>query len=521
MMLPDGRRAQWPALPPLLKQKAFDRGGVVALEVAGKELTYGEWNRLSDLVAANLSRIGLAKGDRIAVLLNNSIEQILVWYGAAKRGVVSVMINAALVGDDLRNTLSNAAPLAIVADGQTHKNILLSDPSFGRLPTFVVGENFDELLQPVDLQPDVELRPSDPATILYSGGTTGLPKGILLTHFSYIAGGYRYRDFWAPRPGDIHLSVMQLYHAGAQYGAAIAPLFEDVKGVIERRFSASTYWRRVCETGATIIDPLGTMLPFLSSQPPGPYDRAHKVRACWFATAHLPAAQRECFEERFGVRLFPGTYAQTECGGNYMVSGRFNDANHPIGAVGKSWGWVDIRIADELGDPVPAGTVGEILMRPLVADMFMLGYHRDPHRTAEVTRNFWLHTGDLGRLDESGYLYFEGRKAHWMRRRGENISAYEVENVLARHPAVREVVVIGVPAEIGGEEEVKAFVILEEGFDVSPATIHQWCTTRMTPFKIPRFIELVQDLPRSAAKREVERAKLRQLSNALAWDAER
>ena len=163
--------------------------------------------------------------------------------------------------------------------------------------------------------------------------------------------------------------------------------------------------------------------------------------------------------------------------------------------------------------------IGEILLRPVVPDTFMLRYHNNPDKTLETFRNLWLHTGDLGYLDDEGYLFFTGRHAHWMRCRGENVSAYEVEGIISRYPGVREVIAVGVPAPLG-DEDIKAFIIAEPGAIIEPRGLVLWCRDRMAAFKLPRYVVFLEEFPRSTTKREVERHKLKALAGLEVWDAE-
>ncbi len=516
----DGPRTLWD----LLEERARDTPEALALTVAGQSLTYSEWRTRALRVAAGLAERGVQPGERIVTVMHNNVEQLLIWLACCRIGAVWVPLNVALVGDDLIYTLTNANPSAVVVDAETEAKVAQAELGdvllFSLAPVRELGFHpFGDLEAANLAPPEVDVERGDPAVIVYTGGTTGLPKGVVLPHFAYLAGGARYREFWQPRAGDVHFTVMQLYHVGCQFGAAIAPLVAGIPAVIDRWFSASGYWPRVRETAATLIDPLGTMIALLVKQPVDALDQDHRVRACWFATAHMPRSIRDTFETRFGLRLAPGSYALSECGGNYVVSGRLDDEDHPDGACGKPWGWAQLRIANPEGRPLQAGETGEILLRPTLANTFMLGYWRNPERTVECWRDLWLHTGDLGRVDEHGYLFFEGRQAHWMRRRGENVSAFEVESVLQQFPGVGEVAVVGVPSELG-EDDIKAFVIPTSDAALQPEALYEWCSTKMTAFKVPRYIEIVEDFPRSATKREVERTLLRAAGHSTAWDAE-
>jgi carnitine-CoA ligase len=519
-----GSDAPWPALCDLLDARASSDPDFAGLEVAGETFTLSEWCEKSDRLAAAFQSWGVKAGDRVATMLPNSSLQLLSWFASQKCGAIWAPINTGLIGDELGHALRIVDPKLIIADevhGSDIKRIHLSDHV---LLLTSSSDPKSELMAAMEAALSLrraKLEPSDPATLIFTGGTTGMPKAALLPHYSYIAGTVRYRHFWAPEQGDVHFTTLHLFHAGCQYGAAMAPLAAGIKGVIEPRFSASTYWRRACDTGATLIDPLGTMLPFLTQQPPSSYDRSHRVRLCWFATAHLPRAQRDTFEQRFGVQLAPGTYGTSESGGNYLVSSRLEDRALPEGAIGKPWGWAELSIRDDQGSRLPPGQVGQVWLRETIPNTFMIGYWRDPERTREVWQDGWLRTGDLGRVDPEGYFWFEGRAAHWIRKGGENISAFEIESRLIGYPCVSEAVAIGVFAELGGEQEIMIFLIAEEGQTLDPADVHAWCTQRMAKFKVPRFITIVSDLPRSAAKREIERSRLQHWPRDQVWDAER
>jgi crotonobetaine/carnitine-CoA ligase len=210
-------------------------------------------------------------------------------------------------------------------------------------------------------------------------------------------------------------------------------------------------------------------------------------------------------------------YALSESGGILLFYN--TPVDYREGSNGKARGWADVAIAGESDEILPTGESGEILLRPSVPFSFMLGYWRDEKRTLEVNQNLWLHTGDMGHLDEDGYLYFEGRHAHWLRRRGENISAFEVESVLNTHQNIKYAVVVGVPSDIG-EEEVKAYIQLVKPGSMRHREVIEWCIGKLAHFKIPRYVEFVDEFPRSRTKEEVERFKLRERGVGKAWDRE-
>ncbi len=516
-----GISAEWETVHDLVAARARQHGRAARITIDRRPMSYQEIDEQSSALAANFFRLGVSKGDRVACFMHNAPEHLLTWVAASKLGAIWVPVNAGLVGEDLAYTLSNAAPRVLVVGNDLIERV---DALEGAIPTMhirVVGaagrhRSFSELLEPGDGYPEVRVAAADPAVIIYTGGTTGLPKGALLPQFAWIAAGYRYKEAFETQPDDVHLSVLTLFHVGGLMIGVIGPMVADIPTVVERRFSGSGFWPRVRETGATIIDVIGTMVTVLTEQPAGENDRNHRVRASLGVVNQIPASIVDRFVERFGIP-FLNVYSLTETGGVLIVYNKL-DSPKPR-ANGKSWGWADLCILDEDDIPLPPNAIGQIALRPRYPHSFMSGYYNDPRRTMECTTNLWLHTGDLGYLDDDGYLFFTGRQAHWLRRRGENISAYEVESILSRYPGVREVIVVGVPAE-KGEEEVKAFFIAESGTGLDPAHIVRWCEGRMAPFKIPRFIAFVDEFPRSATKREVERHKLKAMANVSVWDRE-
>lgn len=525
-MIVGERTIPWETIGELVAAKAREHNDRPFLEIDGARLTYRELEEKSRRVAGALLALGVRKGDRVASFMFNCVEQVLIWFGAVRAGAVWTPINAGLAGDDLAYTLRDSGARLLVADAESSVKVDALHASIrenlrlyaARGPAQGSWHPFDELLDgkatPEELP---RLRPGDPAVILYTGGTTGLPKGVVLPHFSFILAGIRYGEVFTVSPGETHFTTLPLFHAGAIQFAVMGPLVNDMRSVIDRRFSVSGYWDRVRASNANVIDPIGAMVTMLCQQPESPDDRRHAVRIAIGIVNQIAADIPNRFKERFGIPMVE-MYGLTEAGGAMITSNRLSD--YCPGSNGRTYGWAELRIADENDEPVPTGTTGEILLRPTFPHMFMLGYHNNPAKTLEVFRNLWFHTGDLGRVDERGNLFFTGRKAHWIRRRGENVSAYEIESILAQYPGIAEAVVVGVPAELG-EHDVKAFVIAAPGVTLDPAAICLWCRERMAAFKVPRYIELVDDFPRSVTKREIERAVLAQRSHDLAWDREK
>lgn len=502
-------------------------GATRFITIEGEEITYEALDEQSDGIAAGLRAAGVAKGDVLATFMYNSIEHLLLWMGAAKLGAIWAPLNVSLIKQDLEYTIKDTGAAAIVVDADLLETYEMARPAVKEalpaLVEFVHGDGVAEGMQPATAlhhEPvaiDELVLPSDPACITYTGGSTGMPKGVLIPHMLFIATGMRYLAVTDASRGDVHFANGHLFHVGGQQLGVIGPLYCGIESAMTRWFSASKYWGRARAVRATIIDPVGPMLAAIVAQTPPGQDRDHSVRmGIGIGSGQVRRDVRDEFENRFGVELFE-VYAQTESG---VLMCSETPRNRRPGSCGHpdELGWIEVSIVDDAELPVAAGVEGKIRLRPREPFAFMLEYFRKPEATVAAWRNLWFNTGDLGALDADGYLYFHGREAHWIRRRGENISAFEVEQVVAGHPAVHDCAVVGVPAEIG-EEDVKVYVQLEEGAKVEPGDIVAWCTERLSYFKVPRYVEIVDEFPRSVTKKEIERHVLRSRGIGDAWDA--
>jgi carnitine-CoA ligase len=516
-----GMPAPWNSVPELVRGKARQHGNKVFATIDGRDVSYRELDVLSDRVAANLARMGIGPGACVASLLGNCAEQVFGWIGTNKTGAIWAPLNASLTGDDLLHTLRNSGAQMLVTDAEGLSRVMqlpiairsgvrlcLVDARHGN-----ETPSFASLLEPGNTPPRVQNRPGDPAMILYTGGTTGLPKGVVLPHFAIVSAGYRYGETLSATSADRHYTSLPLFHASGVQLGIVGPLLNDMTVVMDRRFSASGYWQRVRDVGATIIDPISTMMSVLVQQPASPLDRQHQVRITTGVNAQIPPAVPEEFARRFSIPIVD-IYGQSETGGAMATSNRLG--SQMPGSVGKPHGWSQVAILDENDCELPPGVQGNIALRPTVPFTFMLGYQNDAEATRKAWRNLWFHSGDLGHLDEQGNLFFTGRQSHWLRRRGENISAYEIEAVLTRHEAVREAIVTGFPSELG-EDDVKAWIV-SEGDPPSEVELIRWCLASLAAFKVPRYIAFVDDFPRSATKREVERAKVKAWPATGHWD---
>jgi crotonobetaine/carnitine-CoA ligase len=354
--------------------------------------------------------------------------------------------------------------------------------------------------------------------IMYTSGTTGPAKGVLMPHGHCYLFGLGFAEATGLTPADRFFICMPLFHANALHLQLLGSLFAGAAVVVADRFRASTWLEEVRAAEATVTNGLGVIPEFIFRQPPTPRDRDHRLRL--IMAIPIAAEWGEAFEARFGVPFMQG-FGMTECNivaysrpGEPLVPGC---AGHPLTE------WFEVGIVDpETDAPLPAGQTGEIVVRPRLPGCFMAGYFRMPDKTVEAWRNLWFHTGDAGRLDAAGQLHYVDRIKDCIRRRAENISSFEIEQVLNAHPAVAESAVVGIKvAGAGGEDEVKAYVVPAAGATVDPVALLDWCTPRMPYFAVPRFVEVVAGELAKTATGKLQKTALRAAGvTANTWDRE-
>jgi crotonobetaine/carnitine-CoA ligase len=499
------------------------------LHVGDDTVSYAEAHERSDRLAAGLAALGVERGNVVATLMYNSTDHLMVWFACAKLGAVWAPVNVSAVNRDLVYALADSGAAVLVIDpeflepfGQVRAELpgvrtLVARVDAARAAA-VGAVPWTRLLEGADAPPQVEVHPLDPMAILYTGGSTGMPKGVLVPHLYYFANAVRYGIAARATSDDVHFGIGHFFHGSGQHTGLVGPMYAGMTTSLARWFSASAYWDRARAHGATVIDPIGPLIAAVVRQPPRPDDRDHSVRVgIGAATRQISRAVRDEFEQRFGVPLLEA-YAQTETG-TILTFETLEDHAAGRGSNGRPREWVELRILDDRGLPVPAGTSGEICYRMSDPGSFMLEYWHKPEETVAAWRGLWFHTGDVGHLDADGYLHFTGRQAHWIRRRGENVSSFEVERTVEEHLAVATCAAVGVPADLG-DEDIKVYVQLLAGHEVTAEELAEHCAGLVSYYKVPRYIEFVEEFPRSMAKQEIERHTLRARGIGAAWDRE-
>jgi crotonobetaine/carnitine-CoA ligase len=363
---------------------------------------------------------------------------------------------------------------------------------------------------------EVEIGPADLACFIYTAGTTGPSKGCMLPHRYVVALGEQIARAWGRTADDVVLTPLPLFHFNAISVCVVGTLLVGGRAAIVRKFSVSRFWPEVRRTGATMLSMLGSLAILVANAETDHPDQAgHRLRLC--AAAPMPPDTDRIWRERFGCATFSGGYGLTEAS---LISMLPAGETNKVGAAGKpNTHEFEVRIVDDGDDEVPAGTIGEIVCRPTGPNLMFAGYWNRPEATVEVLRNLWFHTGDLGRLDDDGFLYFVDRKKDYLRRRGENISSFEMERTVVAHEAVADVAVHAVASE-QGEDDVKVTVVLVAGATVTEEELCRWCAERVPYFAIPRYIEFRDDLPRNPVGRVLKYELRDDGVTASTWDRE-
>ena len=500
----------------------------------GARLTFASFDADSDNLGRALAGLGVDKGDRVLALVRNRVEFMLAMLATQKIGAIFVPINTELKGAFLEHQLRNAEPRVALVDADLIDAFDGVDPGGVRLDACVVvagavpetlptalssgrAMDFAELRDAAPAGPEVLVDPhyQDIGCIMYTSGTTGPSKGVLMPHAHLYLFGVGTVQALRLTEDDRYYVCMPLFHANALLMQVVGSLIAGTHVHCVIRFSPNRWLDEVIETGATVTNALGVMPEFIFRTPASPRDRDHTLRL--MMAAPIGKEWGDEFEARFGLKLVQG-FGMTEC--NIPVYTPVEDPTVP-GCAGKILtDYFDLRIADpETDEPLGTDEIGEIVIRPKEPGCFMAGYFRMPEKTVEAWRNLWFHTGDAGRIDAEGNLHYIDRIKDCIRRRGENISAFEVEQVLNGHPDVAESAVIGVKVEgAGGEEEVMALIVPRA--EIDPVALLDYCAERMPRYAVPRFVLNIAELEKTATGK-IRKQDLRDAGvTAETWDRE-
>ena len=524
-------RRRWNT-PDVLRHRAETHGDRTYLDVpsTGESYTYAETMELAERVAGGLLGAGAVPGDRLLIMLPNCSAYILAWLGSSLAGMAEVPINTAYRGTFLEHQASTVAPALALIHPDFAPRFAESAEAVRTVERFYLaggeGEGreaaaatlrqagfevsgWEELLQPRAAGSGAglpQVQHSDLASVFFTSGTTGLSKGVMMPHAHMHLFADQCVSLTRLTDTDVYMSAGPLFHGNSHFLAAHPALIAGARYVLRERFSASAWAGQVRESGATVTNFVGVMMDFVWQQPARPDDADNDLR-CIFA-APTASSILEGFKERFGVEAFVEVFGLTET--SMAILSPYGE-DRPPGAAGlANSDWFDVRLVDpETDEEVPAGELGELVVRARHPWTQSVGYYNMPAETQEAWRNLWWHTGDGLRRDTEGWYYFVDRLKDAIRRRGENISSYEVEQALLEHPAIAEVAVVAVPADQeAGEDEVLAVLVAEPGTEIEAADVWSYADRRLPYFAVPRYLRVVAELPKTPSEK-VRKVELR------------
>ncbi|MFY9588937.1 MAG: AMP-binding protein [Actinomycetota bacterium] len=485
--------------------------------------TYGEVDARTDRVAAGVTELGIAPSDRIAVICANRMEMLELFFACAKTGAIEVPLNVFLKGEFLRYQLDDSQASTLVVDAAGWESVL---PMLDQLPDVkrvIAVDEVETTATGIDVlpyravaastapTPSPELRSDSLISILYTSGTTGMPKGCMLPHGWYMNGSRVSSAMMEYRTDDVLFTALPLFHAWAQ-GIVMGALVHHLTAWVDPIFSIARLLDRFIETDASVFTGVGAMGMAMLGAPPTDRDRSHRLRAALMIP--FTPEDQERFRERFGATVLSTLYGQTECG---AITYSILSEERNLGSIGRPAPYLDVRLHDDDDREVPVGEIGEIVVRPKVPNALYLGYWRKPDATIEAWRNLWHHTGDYGRADEQGFITFVDRKKDALRRRGENVSSQELERAIAGHPKIADAAVHGIPSPMT-EDDIKACVVMVDGQMVTPEEIFDFFKRALPYFAIPRYVEFLPELPKNATLRVMKHLLRERGVTAETWD---
>lgn len=510
-----------------LAEQAHRLPGKTFLRFRGGELTFAELEDLARRVARGLHDAGVRPGDPVALLLPNGPEILIAVFALAKLGAVSVPVNTAYKKDLLSHALATSGARALVVDEvrlPRVAEVAEELPDLGRVwvhapegegpPRRALRANarpFRSLLDAPPEPPEHRGRFSDLQGIVFTSGTTGPSKGVEIPHAHALTDALDWIRHTAFQPDETIYCPLPLFHGGALWDGVFSALLVGAEIAVVERFSASRFWDDVRRFRAHVALGIFSIIPILLSRPERPDDRDHALRCFYLGRS----AQDRDLRERFGVRSVE-TYASTEVG---IATGSPYGEWRPGSCGRENRRTYRVAVVNEADRELPPGEPGELVVRPVTPFAITTGYHGFPEATARAFRNLWFHTGDRVYRDEEGWFHFVDRLTDTIRRRGENVSSFDVERAVLSHRAVGDAAAFGVPSELD-EDDVKICVVPREGAAVEPEEVVRHAAERLPYFMVPRYMEVVEDLPRSALGK-VRKTELRKSGvTAATWDRE-
>ncbi|MGB7070602.1 MAG: long-chain-fatty-acid--CoA ligase [Pyrinomonadaceae bacterium] len=473
-------------------------------EIDGREWTYSEFERAVHRSANLLLASGITKGDVVSLLLPNSAEYIIAYFACFKIGAIAGPVNSLLNKNEIDWVVGNSEAKLMLTSTELSSKIPLQENS--PMPTIIFDDHseatneYSEEIKPVDLNPD------DAAVIVYTSGTTGKPKGCILTHGNLTANARQITEWMGFTDGDRLLTVMPLFHMNAVSVTTMTALYAGASTVISPKFSASRFWDIIEKYQITSFGSVATMLSMLLQNPRSSVPCPKTLRFAMCGSAPVPAEILKRFEEKFSCLVIEGYgLSESTCRSTFNPP---NNTRRP-GSCGLPIG-NEMKVVNENDNEVVDSELGEIVIR---GENIFKEYFKNPEATAMAFSNGWFHTGDIGYRDADGFFYIADRKSDMIIRGGENIYPREIDDLLYTHQAVAAAAVIGVPDEIYGEE-VAAFVVLKNGEVTTADQLIDFCRQNLAEFKCPKTVHFLKDIPKGPTGKLLKRELTKLLQKA-------
>ena len=510
----------------LLERKAAENTSKPYLYFLDEVISYESINANANQMANAFSKLGIKKGDHIAVMLPNCPEYLYCWFGLAKLGAVTVTVNTQFKGESLRHLIKASDSQLVVIASDFLPQYAEIAPKLKGVKKLVFdtsgqeagnAESLNQLFCQSPATPHQEMpliKDIEPLIITFTSGTTGLPKLVRNSHRAYVTSAQDLASYAELSPEDRIYSVLPLYHVNPQVYCVVTALVADASVIIAPRFSASRFWDEVRKYQATVFSYVGAVLPILLAQAERPDDKDVPAKKCFGGGAPKPVYEK--VSHRFGIEVLE-LYGMSETGAWNMIN---RPGRGKAGTVGTIRQGFEIKIVDDEDNELPVDTIGELAIRPQKPYIMFDGYYKNSEETVKCSNNWWFHTGDLGKVDADGYYYFCGRKKETIRRGGENIPPGQIEEAVNQHPAVLESAAVGISDPIM-EEEIKVTAVLRSGCLIKPEELFAWCQAKLPKFMMPRYIEFVEELPKSASEK-IQKTLLKERGiTSSTWDAKK
>jgi len=504
-----------------VRETASTQPNKAAYHFMGKDTSYAEFDQSVSMFASALQDLGVEKGDHVAFLLGNTPHFLISLYATMRIGATAIPVNPIYTPDEISYIIHNSDAKAVIALDLLLPLVEQAAGAFPSVEQYIICETVPETPEKIAALPEalkqkvhpfseliakgkpnmepIDVDGNETAIILYTSGTTGQPKGAMLTHTNIYSNARDIADYLGYSPDDRVVATLPVFHVFALSVVVNAPLLTGATVLLAPRFSPTEIFKIVKEQKATVFAGVPTMYNFLYQHPDGKTEDFESVRLSISGGSSLPVSLLHSFEEKFNVRISEG-YGLSEA--SPVTCFNPLDRDRIPGSIGMNIVNVENKIVNELGQDVKDGEVGELIVR---GPNVMKGYYKMPEETEATIRNGWLYTGDMARRDENGYFYIVDRKKDLIIVGGYNVYPREVEEVLFAHRDIIEAAVVGVPDPDLGEE-VLAFVVLKEGTSLTRAELLTYCAARLAKYKIPKHINFLDELPKNTTGKILKRS---------------